>query len=170
MRPASDSRIVSLTKPDYIPKMTRARITLGLALLVPVLVMLAREIYWLVVPLTLFGMFLIVWGRAPSETERLVSQLPGGKHLLKGLNQLDMILTPRDRDVEQHLREVIRRYDTRRRQALKTLLITQNAGLVGSDWIVFNQDALALHPHSGPGPIKDEFREPIKRILKELEI
>jgi hypothetical protein len=150
--------------------MTRARITLGLALLVPVLVMLAREIYWLVVPLTLFGMFLIVWGRAPSETERLVSQLPGGKHLLKGLNQLDMILTPRDRDVEQHLREVIGRYDTRRRQALKTLLITQNAGLVGSDWIVFNQDALVLHPHSGPGPIKDEFRESIKRILKELEV
>jgi hypothetical protein len=56
--------------------MSRARITLGLALLVPVLVMLAREIYLLVVPLTLFGMFLIVWGRAPSETERLVASFP----------------------------------------------------------------------------------------------
>src|SRR5262249_727156 len=81
-----------------------------------------------------------------------------------------MILTPRDRDVEQHLREVIGRYDTRRRQALKTLLITQNAGVVGSDWIVFNQDALVLHPHSGPGPIKYQFPEPIKTILKELKV
>ena len=46
---------------------SRSRITLGLALLVPVMVMLAREIDRLALPITLFGMFLIVWARADRD-------------------------------------------------------------------------------------------------------
>ena len=74
----------------------RARITLGIALLLAVLAMIIREIHWLAALLTFFGLFLIVWGRLPNETEKAITQLPRGEAILKGLDQLDMILVPRD--------------------------------------------------------------------------
>jgi hypothetical protein len=80
---------------------SRARITLGIALLLAVLAMIIREIHWLAALLTFFGLFLIVWGRLPSETETSVAQLPGGVIILKGLDQLDMILVPRDQALEK---------------------------------------------------------------------
>jgi hypothetical protein len=147
---------------------SRSRITLGLALLVPVMVMLAREVHWLALPITLFGMFLIVWGRAPTATEKLIGKLPGGRYVLAALNQLDMILIPRDKGLENHLRKKIEAYDPRRRAALRELLTTRHAGPIGSDWTVFNQDGLVAQDFAGPGPIKEEFRDPIKRILNEL--
>jgi hypothetical protein len=146
---------------------SRARITTGLALLISVLVMWAREITWLGLPLTFLAGFLIVWGRAASQTEGAMAKLPGGKFMLQGLDHLDMILVPRDHDLENHLRKIIERYDDRRRSALKELLITRNAGPAGSDWTVFNQDGLVSAGFHGPGPIKEEFRESIKRILKK---
>jgi hypothetical protein len=88
--------------------------------------------------------------------------------ILKGLDQVDMILIPRDRDAEEHLRAIVGRYDAGRRASLKQLIITRNAGPAGSDWIVFNQDGLVISTFSGPGPVKEEFRDPIKRILKDL--
>ena len=76
---------------------SRARITLGIALLLLVGGVIVREIPWLAWPLTFVGIFLVIWGRAPSKTERVIAQLPGGKFLLTGLDQVDMILMPRDR-------------------------------------------------------------------------
>jgi hypothetical protein len=147
---------------------SRARITLGIALLLAVLAMIIREIQWLAALLTLFGLFLIVWGRLPSETEKWIAQLPGGEIILKGLDELDTILVPREPDAEKHLREIIERYDARRRASLKQLIITRNASLAGSDWTVFNQDGLVISTFSGPGPVREEFRDPIKRILRDL--
>lgn len=97
---------------------SRVRITLGIALLTTVLAVFLREIQWLAAPVFLFGIFLIVWGRLLSETEKWIAQLPGREIILNGLDQLDMILIPRDRDLEQHLRKTIGVYDAPRRQAL----------------------------------------------------
>ena len=149
---------------------SRARITLGIALLLLVGGVIVREIPWLAWPLTFVGIFLVIWGRAPSKTERVIAQLPGGKFLLTGLDQVDMILMPRDRELEGHLRKKIEAYDTRRRATLKDLLTTRHAASIGSDWTVFNQDGLVDHNFAGPGPIKEEFRDPIKRILRDLGV
>lgn len=137
-------------------------------MLFAVLAMIIREWQWLSVLVILFGLFLIIWGRLPSETENFIARLPGGETLSKGLDQLDTILVPRERDLEQHLREIIERYDASRRAALKQLIITRNAYLVGTDWTVFNQDGLVVGTFNGPGPVRDEFREPIKRILRDF--
>jgi hypothetical protein len=40
--------------------------------------------------------FLIAWGREPTRTEEFVGSLPYGSSLLKGLAQLDFILSPRN--------------------------------------------------------------------------
>ena len=147
---------------------SRARITLGIALLLAVLAMIIREIHWLAALLTFFGLFLIVWGRLPSETEKSVAQLPGGTLILKVLDQLDMILVPRDQALEKYLRERIESYDPQKRAALKDLLETRNPRRFGAEWPTFMADGLVVGDFSVPGPIKDEFREPIKRILKQL--
>ena len=62
---------------------SRARITFGLALLMVVLAMIIREIHWLAALLMFLGLFLVVWGRLPVETEKMIAQLPGGKIILK---------------------------------------------------------------------------------------
>lgn len=133
-----------------------------------VLAMILREIQWLAVLVLLFGIFLIIWGRFPGETENFIARLPGGEIILKGLDQLDTILVPRERDLEQHLRKIIERYGASRREALRQLIITRNAYLAGTDWTVFNQDGLVVGTFNGPGPVREEFRDPIKRILKDL--
>ena len=92
----------------------RARITLGIGLLLAVFAMIIREIHWLAVLLIFFGLFLVVWGRLPKETETTITQLPGGRIILKGLDQLDMILVPRDNELEKHLRETIERFDDKK--------------------------------------------------------
>jgi hypothetical protein len=130
--------------------------------------MIIREIHWLAVILTLFGLFLVVWGRLPTETERAITQLPGGKSILKGLDQLDIILVPRDQALEKYLRERIESYDAQKRAALKNLLETRNPRRFGAEWPTFLADGLVVGDFSGPGPIKEEFREPVKRILKSL--
>jgi|SRR5579863_407698 len=146
----------------------RARITLGIALLVAVFAMIIREIHWLAVLLTLFGLFLVVWGRLPNETEKAIAQLPGGKIILVGLDQLDMILVPRDDELEKYLRETIERYDEKKRAALKDLLNTRNPRRFGAEWPAFNADGLVVGDFNGPGPIKEEYRGSIKRILRDL--
>jgi len=55
----------------------RARITPGIGLLVAVLAMSMCEIHWLAALLTFFGLFLVLWGRLPNETEKAIIQLPG---------------------------------------------------------------------------------------------
>ena len=79
----------------------------GIALLLVVVGAILREFTWLVFPLTCFAIFLVIWGRAPSETEGIITQLPGAKSLLKVLDQLDMILVPRDRDLGMRQRVAI---------------------------------------------------------------
>ena len=48
------------------------------------------------------------------------------------------------------------------------LLITRNPRGVGAEWPTFNGDGLVVGDFAGPGPIKEEFRDPIKRILRDL--
>jgi hypothetical protein len=146
----------------------RARITIGIALLLAVAAMIIREIHWLAVVLVFFGLLLVAWGRLPKETETTISQLPGGKIILKGLDQVDMILVPRDNELEKYLRETIERYDDRLRAALRVLLNTRNPYRVGTEWQTFKNDGLVVGEFSGPGPIKEEFRDSIKRILRDL--
>ncbi len=146
----------------------RVRITLGIALLLAVVTMIIREIHWLAVVLVFFGLFLVVWGRLPKETETTIAQLTGGKIILKGLDQLDMILVPRDHELERYLRETIERYDNKMRAALKELLNTRNPYRVGTEWETFKKDGLVVGEFSGPGPIKEEYRDSIKRILRDL--
>ena len=88
--------------------------------------------------------------------------------MLTALNQLDMILIPRDKGLENHLRKKIEAYDPRRRAALRELLTTRHAGPIGSDWTVFNQDGLVAQDFPGPGPIKEEFRDPIKEDIERV--
>jgi len=146
----------------------RARITLGIGLLVVVLAMIIREMHWLAALLMFLGLFLIVWGRLPNETEKAIAQLPGGEIILEGLDQVDMILVPRDSELERYLRETIEGYDDKMRAALRVLLNTRNPQRVGAEWPTFKSDGLVTGDFSGPGPVKEEYRDSIKRILRDL--
>ena len=117
-----------------------------------------------------FALFIFFWGRHSERTEAAVSRIPmAGPFLVKGLHQLDLIISPRDQDYEQHLREVITAYSPRYRQSLRKLLQTRLASQIpDGHWLKFSKDGLVEHLHSGPGPIKTDLRDPIRRILREL--
>jgi hypothetical protein len=147
----------------------RDRITLGIALVAAALAVIGRDYPWIAVPLTLFAMFLIVWGRAGQRTEEFVGRIPGGNYLLKGLRQLDLVLSPRDLKLEQHLRTVISGYDAEKRAILRQFWVTRNPYSVPySYWTEFNHDGLVEHTSFGPGPLKSEMHESIGRVLDEL--
>ena len=149
--------------------MAKARITLGIALFVTALAVIGREYVWVFIPLLLVGMFLIVWGRGSRATERVIGALPGGRYVLKGLRQFDLIISPRDQAYERYLRTVIAGYPEILRMSLATLRTTRTAtSIPDTHWQQFRHDGLVDHPHSGPGPIKEDLREIIGQILDDL--
>ena len=147
----------------------RDRITLGIALAVAVIAVIGREFAWIAVPLLILAVFLIAWGREPRRAEAFIGRLPGGQYLLKGLNQFDLILSPRDLEREQHLRTILQGYGPLVRQNLRRLMITDNpSSVLPGEWEWFNKDRLVEHPHSGPGGIKPELKEVLGRLLDEF--
>src|SRR6516165_9899164 len=79
----------------------RDRITLGLALLVAAVAVIGQVYTWIAWPITLFALFLIVWGRAPNAVETYIARLPGGNRMVGWLHGLDAIITPRDPEQER---------------------------------------------------------------------
>ena len=152
--------------------MQKDRITLALAILVVLLGAIAPESFWISVLASAFAVFLIFWGRDSERTEAWVSRLPvGGQLLTKWLHQLDLIVSPRDQDYEEHLRRVISGYDAKQRKFLRRLLDTRAYRSIPiGEWERFNKDNLVVYTHGAPGPIKPEFRDPISRILGELDV
>jgi hypothetical protein len=146
------------------------RTTLALALFVILVGAIASLSIWIRLLAAAFAVFLVFWGRDSERTEAAVSRIPiAGPFLIKGLHQLDLIISPRDQDYEEHLREVITAYSPRYRQSLRKLLQTRLASQIpDSHWLKFSKDGLVEHLHSGPGPIKTDLRDPIRRILREL--
>ena len=152
--------------------MQKDRTTLALAILVVLLGAIAPESFWIRVLASAFAVFLIFWGRDSERTEAWVSRLPvGGQLLTKWLHQLDLIVSPRDQDYEEHLRRVISGYDAKQRKFLRRLLDTRAYRSIPiGEWERFNKDNLVEYTHGAPGPIKPEFRDPISRILGELDV
>jgi hypothetical protein len=146
----------------------RDRTTLGLGLIVAVLAMTAREHLWLQVPLALFAVFLMVWGREPKRTEAFIRQMPGGRYLQRGLRHLDLILSPRDLELEQHFREVLSHYSPHEIKVLRQLWLTRNPNNISHPFhSKFFQDGLTEH-HMSPSQVKEELRETVGRLLDEL--
>jgi hypothetical protein len=149
--------------------MARARITLGLALVITVLAVIGRAYPVVALPLLAAAIFLIVWGRAGRATEQVIGSLPGGGYILKFLHQIDLIISPRDQEFERHLKSLIAGYPLVVRASLAKLTQTRSGASVDSShWQQFRHDGLVDHPHSGPGPIKEDLREMVGRILDEL--
>jgi hypothetical protein len=76
----------------------RARMTFALALVVTVLAVIGRQTVWIAIPVLLFALFLIAWAQEQRATEAFVKDLPWGRHLFKGLEQIDALLVPQDRE------------------------------------------------------------------------
>lgn len=113
---------------------------------------------------------LIFWGRDSERTEAFIGSLSGGKFLLRVLHQLDLIISPRDIDYELHLRKLIAGYEPQYRRSLRELSDTRaGAQINGVHWQKFKTDGLIDHPSGGPGPIKPELRDMIRRILRDLD-
>jgi hypothetical protein len=74
----------------------RDRITLGLALLVILMGVVAPMSMSISIPTFAFAVFLLFWGREGQRTETAIGRLPGGQFMLRGLRQLDLIISPRD--------------------------------------------------------------------------
>jgi hypothetical protein len=56
-----------------------------------------------------------------------LATLRGGKYALKGLEQLDLIISPRDQEYEQHVRTIIGGYDHDLLKSLRELWRTKNS-------------------------------------------
>ena len=89
----------------------KARITLGIALLVAALAVIGRAEPLISLLLISLAIFFIVWGKEQRKTESLVKGLPFGAHFLKLLDMIDSVVTPRDREYEEHVKSVITQYD-----------------------------------------------------------
>jgi hypothetical protein len=130
----------------------RDRITLGLALAVAGVAVMGREFPWIAIPLELVAVFLIIWGREERRTEALIGRLPGSNYFLRALQQVDLILSPRDLAYEQQIRAIITGYDHELRNSLGKLWRTRNSSQTATQhWDRFNRDGLVEHSFSGPG-------------------
>jgi hypothetical protein len=148
----------------------KARITFGLALLVAAFAVIGRAVPLIAIPLTFLAAFLIVWGRAPSATETFIKGMPLGRYVLEVLQHLDLILVPQDREYNQHVREVIERYDAGTREALRTLYRTRNTNHVGGYLSKFVADGFIEYPKDGPGWLKPELRDIVGRTLDDFGV
>jgi hypothetical protein len=147
----------------------RDRTTLGIALAVAGIAVMGREFPWIAIPLELFAIFLIIWGREGRRTEAFIGRLPAGGYMLKVLEQLDLILSPRDRDYEQQIRMVITGYRDDLRMALRILWTTRNPNNITSQqWDQFFRDCLVDSPSNNRGSMKAELRDIVGRVLDEL--
>lgn len=148
---------------------TKDRITLALALAVAALAIIGSAATWIVIPIILLAAFLFFWARQPTKTENFIRRMPYGDYLRKALHEFDLILSPRDLDQEQHFRNVIAAYHPLMRQNLRRLIITDNyQSVLPGEWQQFFNDRLVDHPHSGPGGVRLEMRELLKRLLVEF--
>jgi hypothetical protein len=149
----------------------KARITLGVALIVASLAMIGSVAHWISVPLLLFAIFLVVWGRSERATETFIAKLPGGDHVSKWLRELDLILTPHDLKYEAHIERIIRGYDPLLQKSLLILKETRDPNsILWHDWERFNKDGLVEQLFSGPSGIKPELRDVVDRVLEDLRI
>jgi hypothetical protein len=147
----------------------RARIAMGLAFLVTGLAVIGRAIPWIALPLELFAVFLIVWGIEPRATEAIIGKLSFGRYILKGLEYIDSVLSPRDREYDQHIQAVITAYNDDLRASLRTVFRTRNSSRILADHLNrFVADGLIEYPKDGPGWIKPELRRVVSRTLDEL--
>src|SRR6266567_7298735 len=147
----------------------RDRITLGIALFVAGLAVIGPQFPWIEIPLWLFAVFLVLWGRAPRRTEAFIGHLPGGEYVLKALEQLDLVLSPRDREYEQRIRAIIIAYTDDLRGSLRKLWHARNSSQIPAQHLnQFTVDGLIEYPHNGPGWIKLELRDTVNRVLDEL--
>jgi hypothetical protein len=87
-------------------QLERDRTTLGIALLLAAAAVIGRAYPLISVLLIMLAVFFIAWGRNQHRIEALVGRLPAAPRLLKYLNQLDRIISPRD---EQHAKKLLRR-------------------------------------------------------------
>jgi hypothetical protein len=86
---------------------TRDRITLAIALVVVLVAMIGGYFPLVAIPLWLFAAFLFVWGREPRRTEAFIGRLPGGGYILKALERLDLVLSPRDQESDRQIRTTV---------------------------------------------------------------
>src|SRR5258708_34935668 len=129
--------------------MAKSRITLGIALIVVALAAIGREYPWIVIPLVLVAVFLILWGRESRATEQFIAALPGGRYMLKGLHQVDVIVSPRDQDYERYIRTHIARYPEIGRLSLgKLRTIRAATSIPESRAEQFRYEDLVAHPPS----------------------
>ena len=105
------------------------------------------------------------------RTETAIGGLPGGSYILMILEQLDLIIYPRDRNYENHVASVVQNYDPAILKSLRELWITRNSSLTTSQHLsLFTTDGLIEYPHNGPGAIKSELRSTIKHVLDDLGV
>lgn len=138
----------------------RDRITLGIALAIIGIAAVSREFLWTTLPIELFAIFLLVWGREGRRTEAFIGRLPGvGKYALKVLEQLDLIISSRDQEYEQHVCTIIRGYDDDLQKSLRELWRTKNSSHTpGNHLNRFTKDGLIEYPINGPVWIKADLR------------
>lgn len=150
---------------------TRDRTTLAIALVVVLVAMISSYFPLVSIPLWLFAAFLFIWGREPRRTEEFIGRLPGREAILKALKQLDLVLSTRDQEYEQHIRKIIAKYDNDLQQSLRIVSRTRNTSQIAAQHLnQFTTDGLIEYPHLGPGSLKPELRNIIERVLDELDV
>lgn len=150
-----------------MPIAGKARITLGIALIVAALAVIGRAVPWISIPLILLAVFFIVWGKEQHATESFIKGLPFGAHILKLFDAIDSVLMVRDREHEQHIKKIIAAYDTKTKAALRELYRTRNTNFVRMYVNQFISDGFIEYPKDGPGWIKPELRDIVGRALDD---
>jgi hypothetical protein len=86
------------------------RTAVGVSLITGVLLGLRGNTV-IVTLLLAMGIFIVVWGQVPRETENFLGRLPGGGEILKGLRYLAPIISARPRETPSELIELSNEVD-----------------------------------------------------------
>ena len=163
----------SASNPDILSAILgkKERSTLQIALVVAVAAMIGRAYLWIAIPLTLFAIFLILWGKDGKNVEAAIGRMPGGRYALLALEQLDLLLSPRDREYERYIRAIILRYERDQQQSLRVLWLTRSSSSTPNEHLNrFVADGFIEYPKDGPGWIKPDIRTIVDRTLDELGV
>jgi hypothetical protein len=108
-------------------------------------------------------------GKEQRGTESFIKRLPFGIEIRKFLDAFDSVLTPRDRDYEQHVKTIVTGYDPEAQAALRKLYRTRNTNQIADHYRGrFVADGFIEYPKDGPGWIKPELRDVVARTLDDL--
>jgi len=145
--------------------------TICVALFLVLLQMFATWSNWVVIPLEVVVFIFLAWSFDTEHTERILSQIPGGKMVIPVFYKVENFLNRPDKAAGERLqiaRRIVPTLTTNQIALLRALLISGRPfSYDDRDWQALERTGLVDRDFTGPKGVKDEFKDILPKVLDE---